>query len=101
MPAWYYYTIYKCPDCGATYEQYDHTAPWCDSGLTSPPVIEQRCDECFEEVQKQDLTEEACEMLESAATYLKQEDCPDWEVKVPVAILENCQKLVESGGKQL
>ncbi len=46
MSRWWYYTIYKCPDCGAKREEYDHTAPWCDSGLSSCPVIEQWCEEC-------------------------------------------------------
>jgi len=49
MAKFWYYTIHKCPDCGATYDEYDHTAPWCDSGLSSSPVVKERCPDCWEE----------------------------------------------------
>lgn len=49
MAKFWYYTIHKCPDCGATYDEYDHTAPWCDSGLSSSPVVTERCPDCWDE----------------------------------------------------
>lgn len=49
MSKWWYYTIYKCPDCGRERETYDAHAPWYDSGVSSSPVIEEFCDECFDE----------------------------------------------------
>lgn len=49
MSNWWYYTIYRCPDCGKTREEYDATAPNYDSGLSSSPVIDEFCDECFDQ----------------------------------------------------
>lgn len=48
MAKWWYWTVYRCPDCGATRDEYDASAPWCDSGLSSCPIIDELCDECWE-----------------------------------------------------
>jgi hypothetical protein len=61
MSRWWYYTIHKCPDCGRTYEEYDGTAPWCNSGLSSCPTVKEFCDDCFEDRRQADLEEEAAQ----------------------------------------
>ena len=57
MSKWWYITIYRCPDCKAEYERYDHTAPWYDSGLSTCPVIEEFCAECLAVLQLEDEKE--------------------------------------------
>jgi len=57
MAKFWYYTIIRCPDCGTTDERYDHTAPWCDSGLNSSPVMDEFCEECFAARQAEDEKE--------------------------------------------
>ncbi len=49
MAEWWYITIHRCPDCGASYERYDHTAPWYDSGLSTAPIVDEYCTECWDE----------------------------------------------------
>jgi hypothetical protein len=70
MSEWWYYTIYKCAGCGAKWEEYDHTAPWYDSGLSSCPVISQECEECFAERHAADL---ARQTIEDAILHLADE----------------------------
>jgi hypothetical protein len=73
MAKWWYYSIVRCPECKASYEIYDPSGPWYDSGLSSSPVSSELCPECFAEKQRPDLEEEAREMLESAVKHLADE----------------------------
>jgi len=48
MSTWWYVTLFKCPDCGATWEEYDHTGGNYDSGHSGPRTVSARCEECLD-----------------------------------------------------
>jgi hypothetical protein len=54
-PEWCYHILHKCPTCGQTWDEYDHTGSGWDSGLHSSPVIKEECNECFAERRAADL----------------------------------------------
>jgi hypothetical protein len=60
MSKWWYITLFRCTTCGARRKEYDHTAPWCDSGLSSPPTIETICEECFDDLREAETDENLC-----------------------------------------
>ena len=57
MAEWWYITIHRCPVCKASYDTYDSTAPWCDSGLSTAPVVDEHCEDCWDEIVEKDKKE--------------------------------------------
>jgi hypothetical protein len=54
MARWWYYTLYKCPECGRTWETYDPTGGNYDSGPSGPVTHVEECEDCFDERCRQD-----------------------------------------------
>ncbi len=65
VPKWCYYVVHKCPDCGRTWEEYDASGGSWDSGLSSSPVVEDRCEECAAEAREEDLREDEMQEIEA------------------------------------
>lgn len=95
MSEWWYHCIHKCPDCGATYDEYLPDGSAYDSGFSSSPVVRERCPECEAEFVRPELLQEALEMLQSAKKYLSAEWYPDWSVVAPLQILNDAQIAIE------
>jgi hypothetical protein len=47
MSRWWYYTLYRCPECGEPWEEYDPRGTNYDSGYSGPvPTQTKLCYEC-------------------------------------------------------
>jgi hypothetical protein len=65
MAKWWYVTLFRCPDCNTTWEEYDHTGSNYDSGCSGPRVVEERCEECeLERCKRVDAENAADEVLD-------------------------------------
>ena len=46
MSTWWYITLFRCPDCNTTWEEYDSSGSSYDSGCSGPRTVSARCEEC-------------------------------------------------------